>query len=109
MNKTKDGVYQDPAIDGRIVSPTLMWVKALVSKSSLDFLKTVAYLVVDNNMVVCFGRMVVLQFYLVWIQRSHWFISLIVPFQKSNRRYGLDSSTTVQCREMEKAVGVGGA
>ncbi|CAH1438694.1 unnamed protein product [Lactuca virosa] len=27
--KTKDGVYRDPSINGRIVSPTLMWVDAL--------------------------------------------------------------------------------
>ncbi|KAK9930047.1 hypothetical protein M0R45_027106 [Rubus argutus] len=41
--KTKDGVYRDPSVNGRIVSPTLMWVEALdlvldkLSKSNLDF------------------------------------------------------------------------
>ncbi|KAH0989021.1 hypothetical protein GBA52_000504 [Prunus armeniaca] len=27
--KTKDGVYRGPSVNGRIVSPTLMWVEAL--------------------------------------------------------------------------------
>ena len=45
--KTKDGVYRDPSENGRIVSPTLMWVEALdilleKLKSKLDFSKVVA-------------------------------------------------------------------
>ena len=46
--KTKDGVYRDSIDNGRIVSPTLMWVEALdlmlqkLSKSKLDFGKIAA-------------------------------------------------------------------
>ncbi|XWS21346.1 hypothetical protein CRYUN_Cryun30bG0047700 [Craigia yunnanensis] len=46
--KTKDGVYRDPSVNGRIVSPTLMWVEALdlilqrLFKSNLDFGKIAA-------------------------------------------------------------------
>ncbi|KAL9666227.1 hypothetical protein QQ045_000551 [Rhodiola kirilowii] len=46
--KTKDGVYRDSSVDGRIVSPTLMWLEALdlvlkkLSKAKLDFGKIVS-------------------------------------------------------------------
>lgn len=46
--KTKDGVYRDPSINGRIVSPTLMWVEALdlilskLSDSNFDHRKIAA-------------------------------------------------------------------
>lgn len=46
--KTKDGVYRDPSINGRIVSPTLMWVEALdlilskLSDSNFDLRKIAA-------------------------------------------------------------------
>ncbi|RZR83823.1 hypothetical protein BHM03_00010534 [Ensete ventricosum] len=44
---TKDGVYRDPSGNGRIVSPTLMWVEALdvlleKLKSKVDYGKVVA-------------------------------------------------------------------
>lgn len=46
--KTKDGVYRDTLVDGRIVSPVLMWVEALdlilrkLESLGLDFGKIVA-------------------------------------------------------------------
>ncbi|XVE55678.1 hypothetical protein DITRI_Ditri03aG0177700 [Diplodiscus trichospermus] len=46
--KTKNGVYRDSSVNGRIVSPTIMWVEALdlilqrLSKSNLDFGKIAA-------------------------------------------------------------------
>lgn len=45
---TKDGVYRDSVVNGRIVSPTLMWVEALdlilnkLSRSSLDLARIAA-------------------------------------------------------------------
>ena len=45
---TKDGVYRDPVVNGRIVSPTLMWIEALdlvlnkLSDSSLDLARIAA-------------------------------------------------------------------
>ncbi|MQL77105.1 hypothetical protein Taro_009511 [Colocasia esculenta] len=46
--QTKDGVYRDPLVNGRIVSPTLMWVEALdlllgkLQALKFDFQKVVA-------------------------------------------------------------------
>lgn len=46
--ETKDGVYRDTSVNGRIVSPTLMWVEALdlmlnkLSNSNLDLGKIAA-------------------------------------------------------------------
>ncbi|KAL5145177.1 Xylulose kinase 2 [Glycine soja] len=65
--KTKDGVYRDPSGNGRIVSPTLMWLEALdlmlqkLSKPNFDFAK----------------------------ESPIW----------------MDSSTTAECRAIEKAFG----
>ncbi|CAH8299071.1 unnamed protein product [Eruca vesicaria subsp. sativa] len=47
--KTKDGVYRDLTVNGRIVSPTIMWVEALnlilhkLSSTNFDFKKVIAF------------------------------------------------------------------
>ncbi|KAK3188525.1 hypothetical protein Dsin_028086 [Dipteronia sinensis] len=84
MYKTKDGVYRDPAIDGRIVSPTLMWGSMSWKNGSVAILSC---LDIKKPLVDQLGS----------------------AFSKKESPIWIDSNTTVQCREMEKAVGVGGA
>ncbi|KAH1245075.1 Xylulose kinase 2 [Glycine max] len=73
--KTKDGVYRDPSGNGRIVSPTLMWLEALdlmlqkLSKPNFDFAK------LEN------------------------------AFSIKESPIWMDSSTTAECRAIEKAFG----
>ncbi|KAL5847130.1 hypothetical protein ACOSQ3_010654 [Xanthoceras sorbifolium] len=109
--KTKDGVYRDPTVDGRIVSPTLMWVEALdlmlqkLSKYSLDFSKIAAV----SGSGQQHGSV-------YWKKGSASILSALDPkkplldqlgsaFSIKESPIWMDSSTTVQCREMEKAVG----
>lgn len=109
--KTKDGVFRDPSDDGRIVSPTIMWVEALdlmlqkLAKSGLDFGKIAAV----SGSGQQHGSV-------YWKSGS----SVILPsldatkplvdqfgdaFSVKESPIWMDSSTTAQCREIEKAVG----
>ena len=109
--KTKDGVYRDPSINGRIVSPTLMWVEALdlilnkLSNSNLD-LKKIAAISGSGQQ---HGSV-------YWKNGSSSILSSLDPKKPLVEQLGdafsikespiwMDSSTTVQCREIEKAVG----
>ncbi|PON68314.1 Ribulokinase [Parasponia andersonii] len=109
--KTKDGVYRDPSINGRIVSPTLMWVEALdlilnrLSNSNLDLKKIVAV----SGSGQQHGSV-------YWKSGSSSILSSLDPSKPLVEQLGeafsikespiwMDSSTTVQCREIEKAVG----
>lgn len=109
--KTKDGVYRDPSINGRIVSPTLMWVEALdlilnkLSNSKLD-LKKIAAISGSGQQ---HGSV-------YWKNGSSLILSSLDPKKPLVEQLGdafsikespiwMDSSTTVQCREIEKAVG----
>ncbi|XP_060962987.1 xylulose kinase 2 isoform X2 [Cannabis sativa] len=109
--KTKDGVYRDSSINGRIVSPTLMWVEALdiilnkLSKSSLDLKKIVAV----SGSGQQHGSV-------YWKNGSSSILSSLDPTKPLVEQLGdafsikespiwMDSSTTVQCRNIEKAVG----
>ncbi|XP_044474527.1 xylulose kinase 2-like [Mangifera indica] len=109
--KTKDGVYRDPSVNGRIVSPTLMWVEALdiilqkFSKSKLDFSKIAAI----SGSGQQHGSV-------YWKNGSAEVLSSLDPrkplvdqlgsaFSINESPIWMDSSTTVQCREIEKAVG----
>ncbi|KAK1316656.1 hypothetical protein QJS10_CPA05g01647 [Acorus calamus] len=98
---TKDGVYRDPSGNGRIVSPTLMWVEALdlildkLTKSKLDFGKIVA---VSGS-----GQ----QHGSVYWKNGSSAILASLDSKKPlvDSPIWMDSSTTEQCREIEKAVG----
>ena len=109
--KTKDGVYRDPSINGRIVSPTLMWVEALdlilnkLSNSNLD-LKKIAAISGSGQQ---HGSV-------YWKNGSSSILSSLDPKKPLVEQLGdafsikespiwMDCSTTVQCREIEKAVG----
>ncbi|CAN6720383.1 unnamed protein product [Malus baccata var. baccata] len=109
--KTKDGVYRDPSVNGRIVSPTLMWVEALdlvlrkLSSSNLDFGKIAAI----SGSGQQHGSV-------YWKNGSSSLLSSLEPkkplvdqfkgaFSVNESPIWMDSSTTAQCRELEKAAG----
>lgn len=109
--KTKDGVYRDPSINGRIVSPTSMWVEALdlmlqkLSKSKLDFGKLAAV----SGSGQQHGSV-------YWKKGSSTILSSLDPqkplvgqlvdaFSIKESPIWMDSSTTAQCRVIEEAVG----
>ncbi|KAJ4827069.1 Xylulose kinase 2 [Turnera subulata] len=108
---TKDGVFRDPSNNGRIVSPTLMWVEALdlvlerLSKLSLDFGKIAAV----SGSGQQHGSV-------YWKKGSSTILSSLDPKRALVDQFGnafsvkespiwMDSSTTVQCGEIEDAVG----
>ncbi|KAL3505016.1 hypothetical protein ACH5RR_034857 [Cinchona calisaya] len=109
--KTKDGVYRDPSINGRIVSPTLMWVEALdlvlqrLKKSNLDFGNIAAISGSGQQHGSVF-----------WKNGSKATLSSLDPkkplldqlgnaFSIKESPIWMDSSTTEQCKDIEKAVG----
>ncbi|XP_071737646.1 xylulose kinase 2-like [Rutidosis leptorrhynchoides] len=108
--KTKDGVYRDSSINGRIVSPTLMWVEALDLilkrlQNSLDFKKVVAV----SGSGQQHGSV-------YWKKGSSVILSSLDPKKTLVDQFGqafstkespiwMDSSTTQQCKAIEKAVG----
>lgn len=109
--KTEGGVYRDPKDDSRIVSPTLMWVEALdlmlqkLSKSGLDFSKIVAV----SGSGQQHGSV-------YWNKGSAALLSALDSnkplvdqlgnaFSVKESPIWMDSSTTAQCREIEKSVG----
>ncbi|XP_043692044.1 xylulose kinase 2 [Telopea speciosissima] len=109
--KTKDGVYRDPSGNGRIVSPTLMWVEALdillekFTKSKLDFGRIAAV----SGSGQQHGSV-------YWKNGSSFKLASLDPkktlqeqlhdaFSTKESPVWMDSSTTEQCKEIEKAVG----
>ncbi|KAM7279821.1 hypothetical protein ACFE04_006955 [Oxalis oulophora] len=107
---TKDGVYRDSSINGRIVSPTLMWVEAfdlILDKlaNSLDFGKVAAV----SGSGQQHGSV-------YWKNGGSALLSSLDSnkplvdqfrgaFSIEESPIWMDSSTTAQCREIEKAVG----
>ncbi|KAL3812302.1 hypothetical protein ACJIZ3_013570 [Penstemon smallii] len=109
--KTKDGVYRDPLINGRITSPTLMWVEALdlilekLKNSNLDFGKIIAV----SGSAQQHGSV-------YWKNGS---CTILASLDSNNRLVDqfrdafsvkespvwMDCSTTEQCRAIEKDVG----
>ncbi|CAH8355231.1 unnamed protein product [Eruca vesicaria subsp. sativa] len=111
--KTKDGVYRDPTVNGRIVSPTIMWVEALdlilhkLSSANFDFKKVIAV----SGSGQQHGSV-------YWQKGSSQILTSLDPnkslkdqlqnaFSFKESPIWMDSSTTVQCREIENAVGGG--
>ncbi|XP_048332198.2 xylulose kinase 2 [Ziziphus jujuba] len=109
--KTKDGVYRDPSVNGRIVSPTLMWIEALdlmldrLLNSKLDFGKIAAI----SGSGQQHGSV-------YWKNGSSSILASLDPkkqlvgqfhdaFSIGESPIWMDSSTTSQCRELEKAAG----
>ncbi|CAI9273692.1 unnamed protein product [Lactuca saligna] len=110
--KTKDGVYRDPSINGRIVSPTLMWVEALdlilkrlKDSKKFDFKKLAAV----SGSGQQHGSV-------YWKKGSYKTLSSLDPKKPLVDQFGeafstkespiwMDSSTTQQCKAIEKALG----
>ncbi|XP_071710788.1 xylulose kinase 2-like [Rutidosis leptorrhynchoides] len=110
--KTKDGVLRDPFINGRIVSPTLMWVEALdlilqrlKNRQNLDFDKIAAV----SGSAQQHGSV-------YWNTGSLGILSsldskkpLIDQFKNAfstkESPIWMDNSTTEQCIAIEKALG----
>ncbi|XP_059279517.1 xylulose kinase 2-like isoform X2 [Lycium ferocissimum] len=110
---TKGGVFRDPFVNGRIVSPTLMWVEALdlilqrLEKSKLDFGKIAAV----SGSAQQHGSV-------YWKNGSSVILSSLDPkkpladqfldaFSIEESPIWMDCSTTEQCKAIEEAVGGG--
>ncbi|CAM8936531.1 unnamed protein product [Rhodiola kirilowii] len=108
---TKDGVYRDPSVHGRIISPTIMWVEALdlilgkLLKSMLDFGKILAV----SGSAQQHGSV-------YWKTGSSKILSSLDSKKRLVEQLGdafstkespiwMDCSTATQCREIEKAMG----
>lgn len=110
--KTKDGVYRDTSINGRIVSPTLMWIEALdlILKRLQDSKK------LDFNKVAAVSGSGQQHGSVYWKKGSSGILSSLDPKKPLVDQFGqafstkespiwMDSSTTQQCRAIEKSVG----
>lgn len=108
--KTKDGVYRDPSVTGRIVSPTLMWVEALDLilerlSSKLDFAKIAAVSGSGQQHGSVYwktGSSVKLS---ALDSKKQLVDQLVDAFSIKESPIWMDSSTTDQCKAIEKAVG----
>uniref|UniRef100_A0A7N1A6E3 Xylulose kinase n=1 Tax=Kalanchoe fedtschenkoi TaxID=63787 RepID=A0A7N1A6E3_KALFE len=109
--KTKDGVYRDESVDGRIVSPTIMWVEALdlvlekLSKSNLDFSKIVAVSGSGQQHGSVYWKTGSPKILASLEAGKRLVEQLKDAFFIKESPIWMDSSTTAQCREIEKAVG----
>ena len=109
--KTKDGVYRDSSDSGRIVSPTLMWVEAL--DLLLDKLKSKNF---EFSRVLAISGSGQQHGSVYWKKGSSSTLSGLNPqksllsqlsdvFATKESPIWMDSSTTNQCKEIEKAMG----
>ncbi|GLT65207.1 hypothetical protein SLA2020_376510 [Shorea laevis] len=109
--KTQDGVYRDPSINGRIVSPTLMWVEAFdlvlqkLSNSNLDFGKIAAVSGSGQQHGSVYWKNGASAMLSSLDSRKPLVDQLRDAFSTKESPIWMDSSTTAQCREIEKAVG----
>ncbi|XP_059636279.1 xylulose kinase 2-like isoform X2 [Cornus florida] len=109
--KTKDGVYRDPCVDGRIVSPTLMWVEALdlilkrLVKLKLDFGKIVAVSGSGQQHGSVYWKNGSLAKLTLLDSKRAMVDQLGDAFSIKESPIWMDSSSTQQCKEIEKAVG----
>lgn len=107
---TKDGVHRDPMVNGRIVSPTLMWAEAL------DLLLEKLKAIVDYGKVAAISGSAQQHGTVYWKKGSKAMLSSLDPrkplvthlgdaFSLKDSPIWMDCSTTSQCREIEKSVG----
>ncbi|GMH13655.1 hypothetical protein Nepgr_015496 [Nepenthes gracilis] len=108
--KTKDGVYRDPSDNGRIVSPTLMWVEAFdlmlhkLSKN-LDLGKITAVSGSGQQHGSVYWKGGSRSILLSLDPKKPLVDQLGEAFSKSESPIWMDCSTTKQCKEIEDAVG----
>ncbi|CAK8568925.1 unnamed protein product [Lathyrus sativus] len=109
--KTKDGVYRDQSINGRIVSPTLMWVEALdlifqkLSKSNLDFSKISAVSGSGQQHGSVYWKNGSSKILSSLDHKKPLLEQLENAFSIKESPIWMDSSTTVECRAIEKTCG----
>ncbi|XP_058785277.1 xylulose kinase 2 [Vicia villosa] len=109
--KTKDGVYRDQSINGRIVSPTLMWVEALdlilqkLSKSNLDFSKIAAVSGSGQQHGSVYWKIGSLKILSALDCKKPLLEQLENAFSIKESPIWMDCSTTVECRAIEEACG----
>ncbi|KAF8410294.1 hypothetical protein HHK36_002820 [Tetracentron sinense] len=109
--KTKDGVYRDPSGNGRIVSPTLMWVEALelllgkLTKSQLDFGRIAAVSGSGQQHGSVYWKNGSSAKLACLDSKKPLLDQLNDAFSTKESPIWMDSSTTKQCREIEKAIG----
>lgn len=109
--KTKDGVYRDATVNGRIVSPTLMWVEALdlilhkLSKANLDFKRVVAVSGSGQQHGSVYWQKGSSEILRSLDSKRPLKDQLENAFSVKESPIWMDSSTTMQCKEIENAVG----
>ncbi|PRQ20830.1 putative xylulokinase [Rosa chinensis] len=109
--KTKDGVYRDASVDGRIVSPTWMWVEALdlvldkLLKSKLDFGKIIAVSGSGQQHGSVYWKNGSSSILSSLDSKKQMVDQLKDAFSVKESPVWMDSSTTAQCKELENAVG----
>ena len=108
--KTESGVYRDPLINGRIVSPTLMWVEAF------DLMLKRLQKKLDLNKVTAVSGSAQQHGSVYWKRDSWAILSSLDPkkplvdqlryaFSVNESPIWMDCSTTKQCKAIEEAVG----
>ncbi|CAN8324315.1 unnamed protein product [Cochlearia groenlandica] len=112
--KTKDGVYRDSNINGRIVSPTLMWVESfdlilrkLSLNSDFDFGSVVAVSGSGQQHGSVYWRKGSSQILKSLDSKTSLKENLEYAFSVKESPIWMDSSTTRECREIENSVGGG--
>ncbi|XP_010482243.1 PREDICTED: xylulose kinase-like [Camelina sativa] len=110
--KTKDGVYRDTTVNGRIVSPTLMWVEALdlilqklSSDSDFDFSKVIAVSGSGQQHGSVYWSKGSSEVLRSLDSKRSLKEQLENVFSVKESPIWMDSSTTMQCKEIENAVG----
>ncbi|CAK9173899.1 unnamed protein product [Ilex paraguariensis] len=109
--KTKDGVYRDSLVNGRIVSPTLMWVEALDL-----ILKRLEETKLNLGKIAAVSGSGQQHGSVYWKNGSSTRLSSLDPKKSLVDQLGdafsikespiwMDSSTTEQCKAIEEAVG----
>lgn len=109
--KTEGGVYRDPLVNGRIVSPTLMWVEAFelilqrLEKSKMDFGKIAALSGSGQQHGSVFWKKGSAAILSSLDSKRSLVEQLNEAFSTKESPIWMDSSTTEQCKAIEKAVG----
>ncbi|KAI9106361.1 hypothetical protein K1719_021889 [Acacia pycnantha] len=107
--KTKDGVYRDPSVNGRIVSPTLMWIEALdlmlqkLAKSELDLSKIAAVSGSGQQHGSAYWKTGSSQILSSLDPKKSLLDQLQNAFTIKESPIWMDSSTTSECRKIEEA------
>ncbi|XP_031118656.1 xylulose kinase 2-like [Ipomoea triloba] len=109
--KTVGGVYRDPLVNGRIVSPPLMWVEALdlilekLGNSSLEFGKIAAISGSAQQHGSVYWKKGGSQVLSSLDSKKPLVDQLRDAFSVQESPIWMDCSTTEQCRAIEEAVG----